>query len=116
MAHNSWSRCLRDGCAGPSRRIADTARRSAHELPSRAGFTRDHVRRGAPLRTGLGQRQKAVLKLEHRQRTAPRRLTRAIAPVQPPRDHQMDGEPEVAVKPDRDALADTANLADRMAR
>ena len=73
----------------------------------------DEVQRRAPLRARLGEEQRPGREVERRQADlAPASFAPGGLPVQPARDHQVQDEPEVALEPDGDALADAAHLAD----
>ncbi len=62
------------------------------------------------LRTGLGQHQRAIGKIESRQILPPAQLRVARAPVQASRDHQVQHQPEVAVEAESNPLSDATEL------
>ena len=81
-------------------RFEDLDAARVHRLQRRLAL--HQMQRGAPLRAGLGERQRAVLELEERERAA-----RLLAgPVQAAGDHQVQHEEELVLEPEDDALAE----------
>src|SRR5579884_3219277 len=69
------------------------------------------MKRRAPLRSGLCQRQRAFRKIERSQVPAAGEADLRRAPVQPSGDHQMNHQPEISLQTDRDPFADVAQAA-----
>ncbi len=74
-------------------------------------FAHHHVQRRTPLRTGFGERQSSLFKIERGQVLAPSQLRSRWPPVQAPGNHQVQYQPKIALEPHRDALTDAAQLA-----
>ena len=69
-------------------------------------LARSHMQRRALLRSGLGQREAAVVEQERGQGAAAVGLLGFLAPVQASGDHQVQHQPDVVIEADRDAFAD----------
>ena len=69
-------------------------------------LSRDQMERGPLLRRGLGEHERAVGKVERRERPAAADLRPALSPVQPARDHQVQHQEQVSLEREDDPLAD----------
>ena len=78
-------------------------------------FARHHVKRGALLRSGFGQDQRAVRKIERGKAHAACERRAGRLPAQPPRDHQVQHEEARSVELEDDPLADASQSADDLA-
>jgi hypothetical protein len=74
-------------------------------------FAAQHVQRRPPLRSRFGKRKCAVRKIERRQVLTPCKFDLRRTPVQPPRDHQVKHQPDIAFHSDRDPFTDAPDLA-----
>jgi hypothetical protein len=75
----------------------------------------DHVQGRALAGAHLRQEQRAGREVERRQAVLPRHLPAAVAPAEPPRDHQVQNEKEVVVRAQDDPLAQSLHRAHRLA-
>src|ERR1700752_4580340 len=64
------------------------------------------------LAAGLSQHQRSGREVECSEVSPPVQLRPHWPPVQPPRDHQMQYQPEIALHADCDALADATQALD----
>ena len=97
------------------RRAEVLQRRAEHLDPARVVLRErllaaHHVHRRAPLRAFLGEEQRPVLEVERGQAAPAGQRRGSLAPAQPPGDHQVDHEEELALEADHDALAEPAQL------
>src|SRR5260370_109764 len=74
-------------------------------------LAREDKQRCPVLRAGFGQHERAVGKIEGCQTVAARQLCCWLPPVQPACNHQVEHQPKIAFYSDRDALADSPQLA-----
>ena len=72
------------------------------------------VQRRPPLRARLGKGERPVVELEHCERDPAGRSGAGRQPAQPPRDHQVDHEEELALELEHDPLADPAEADGRV--
>src|SRR5438105_87582 len=82
---------------------------------SQGVFTGGHLERGAMLRAGLGEHQRARVEFQNGERSFGSGLRSARTPVETAGDHQMEHQPVAALEAYGDALANAANVADRLA-
>src|SRR5258708_36714023 len=71
----------------------------------------ENVQRRAALRAGFGEDQRAARKIESRKTLPARQLCLRRPPVQTPRNHQVQHQPQIALHSNRDAFADAPQLA-----
>ncbi len=102
---------LQAGGEGLERRVQHLE--AAGVVPREARLALDQVQRGTALGTRLGQRQHAVREFEAGEGDSLGARRAGIEPVQAPGDHEVQDEPEAAVEPDRDPLAEPAHVTDR---
>src|SRR6266446_2404257 len=74
------------------------------------------VKRGAMLRAGLGELQRAVVELEGGERFFSSLLIFRRFPVKPPCDHQMQHQPDFALETDRNPFSYSTHLVRRPAK
>ena len=73
----------------------------------KACLSRDDVKRGALLRTGLGEQQAAVLEIKGREAALPRTRLARSAPVEAAGDHEMQDDPKIVVESEDDPFAES---------
>ena len=76
-----------------------------------AVFAAENMERSAALGAGFGEHERAVREVEGRETITAGKPDVLRAPMQAACDHQVENEPEVAIDPDGDALADAAQFA-----
>ena len=76
-----------------------------------AVFAAENMERGAAFGAGFGEHERAVREVEGRETITAGKPRVLRAPMQAACDHQVENEPEVAIDPDGDALADAAQSA-----
>ena len=98
------------GLPGSLQRIDPTA-----VVGRKACFPRDDVKRGALLRTGLGEQQAAVLEIKRREAALPRKRLARSAPVEAAGDHEMQDDPKIVVEAEDDPLTEPAERPNPLA-
>src|SRR5262249_40059730 len=81
------------------------------ELPE-TGLAPNQVQGRAPLRAGLGQRERPRGEVEGGEPDPPWHLVARLSPVKPARDHEVQDEKKVVLEPDHDALAQSTQRED----
>ena len=71
----------------------------------------DDVERGAMLRAGFGEDERAIGEIERGKHVFAGELRAGSAPVEAAGDHQVKDEPQVGVEADSDTFADAAQFA-----
>jgi len=80
-----------------------------------ARLAADEIERRAPLRTGLGQDERARREIERGQADLAAELGARGLPVEPPGDHQVQHQEQIALEADHDALAEAREPDDTAA-
>ena len=80
-------------------------------MDCRSFFAADDVQRRAPLRSGFGEDQGAIGKVESCKGLTASQLGIRRAPVQPAGNHQVKYQPEIVLHSNGDALADAPYFA-----
>ena len=107
IGQSAFQRVVADGQA--ARELIESCGHHVHAAGIERGqssLALRHVQRGALLRSCLGQREAAVVEQERGESATAIGLLGLLEPVQSPRDHQVQDQPHVIIKPDRNALTD----------